>query len=350
MSVLEEAMVEEAEANRRKRPKVQADSKQVRKAAAKKEHKKRGERLAEAMGVSYNKHFQSAHARNKLPNPAGHWANWCELLGKDGIMKCIACREVRQLVVEAQKDQAEAPPLEAPAQAVVPASSEAVAPGRGRPKAGAQVATLATWVAQNRPGIYVPLSGGQRWHCQLCQKEVNCFRSSYSGKRRLLQHEANNPSMHLPAEQSTPCPGVLLGAGTGLDHIQQSVKEYFAGGCLQCKGELANCTFAFMNDTVVLKRTGCAARGKDGEACVQCVKLGNSKEVHEHVCLWAWRQQMATYGRKLALSTAEECQQMREELWDRDFAGMKMARPAINKRLQGLWDVFFFSFFILWFR
>ncbi|CAE7212132.1 unnamed protein product [Symbiodinium sp. CCMP2592] len=336
VEAMESDMVAAAADSRSKRPKVQADSKQVRKAAKKKELQKRGAQQAAAAGVSYNGAFQSIHAKLKCANTPGHWQEFCKQLASNGTLKCAACRDLRNRVLEGSEALVPAPAAEPSDMDAAAKAPPRIPAGKGRPSSKDEVATLATWVGLHRRGIYTPVlgGGGERWMCQLCQCEVNCYRPSYSGHKRLLKHEESNRSRHIANEDaSTPCPGVLLGTGTGLDFIQQSVKEYVASGCLQCKGEFKGCTFAFKEETVVLKHEDCPGRHTGGDPCPMCLKLGNTKEVHEHICLWSWRLQMVAYAKKLSLAPAQEAQCMLEEMWDRDFAQMKMARNEMEQIL-----------------
>ena len=134
----------------------------------------------------------------------------------------------------------------------------------GRPRKGVAVATVAGWLEENRPGIYQPLQGGQRFYCTRCQREVNCYRPSLSGKRHIIDHERYYPEQHSlnVSEGPAKCIGVAVGQNivSALDEIAEAVQQWVGNGCLQTKKEAGpadSCVWSWQGNTLFLKHQQC---------------------------------------------------------------------------------------------
>ncbi|OLQ02502.1 hypothetical protein AK812_SmicGene14669 [Symbiodinium microadriaticum] len=198
------------------------------------EDRQRGQELAAKAGLTYNVRFQSGHAKAKLPCPPGV-------------------------------------PYSASEDSVEPADQLRV-PARGRPRGDTQYATLATWVEENRAGIYQPLRGGNRWYCTRCQREVNCHRPSLSGKRYILDHERCYPAAHTMTAGQAPsaCIGVAVGQNivSALDEIAEAVLQWVGNSCVQTKKEVdpsASCVWSWRQNTLFLRHQQCVGLGSEEE-------------------------------------------------------------------------------------
>ena len=126
------------------------------------------------------------------------------------------------------------------------------------------MATVAGWLEENRPGIYQPLQGGQRFYCTRCQREVNCYRPSLSGKRHIIDHERYYPEQHSlnVSEGPAKCIGVAVGQNivSALDEIAEAVQQWVGNGCLQTKKEAGpadSCVWSWQGNTLFLKHQQC---------------------------------------------------------------------------------------------
>ena len=167
-----------------------------------------------ASRVTHNKAFQIKHHSNLDDNPSGHWQQFCQKLGAKAPMKCSSCRQLREVILSASQKRNEelVPAGDADASAtgrsvcalvpadaadaadgaqggeLVAATAPAISRGRGRPKKGAEPATLKAWVQKHRPGVYSRVVGNT-WNCVRCNKEIHCRRATESGNHYLYEHE-----------------------------------------------------------------------------------------------------------------------------------------------------------------
>ena len=142
------------------------------------------------------------------------------------------------------------------------------------------MATVAGWLEENRPGIYQPLQGGQRFYCTRCQREVNCYRPSLSGKRHIIDHERYYPEQHSlnVSEGPAKCIGVAVGQNivSALDEIAEAVQQWVGNGCLQTKKEAGpadSCVWSWQGNTLFLKHQQCLGLGTEERPCASCLQL-----------------------------------------------------------------------------
>ncbi|CAE7223762.1 unnamed protein product [Symbiodinium sp. CCMP2592] len=332
-----------------------ADKRKAREA----QDRSRGLAMCQQGQLAYNSKFQAAHAKHKVPNSAGHWQEFCLALGRDSILKCPACRALRNgltegLIESAQQrhrqqqqqpvqdqpegsqpvEQEHRPVQDQPAEDPVPLVSS----GRGRPPSGAQKPTLARWVEQERPGVYLPLAGGQRWYCTKCEREVNAYALCMSAKRHLLKHEQTYAKNHRTIDKpATSCVGVGLGTGVvpSLDQVAESVLQWVEHGCLRtkiAKDPAATCQWAWQDDILFLRHTECSGRGSMEEPCSVCRELAKRSDLRILICTWASKLSLMDYAKVLACGTDLDIAQKRDELVDRDFCSI----DAIRKDFEGL--------------
>ena len=283
-----------------------------------------GQRAKEA-GVTFNVQFQAVHLKKKDPMPRGHWGAWCQALMKSAALKCASCRALRDRVLEQETSEGHAeagdrppPPVAEVALEVAlvrPAqqAEEAVASnGRGRPKIGAEVVTLATWLELNRPGMYKHKMG-TLWICSLCNAEVQCFRKAESGRRYVKRHEKHDSHRHKLGlvEGQTPCPGIALGkAESSLDRLRGCCEAWHKHGCIQTKAASEDngrsCVWTWRSEALVLKHRACVGQSRSDKACGPCQRLADSKSFQKEVAHWGLRIEYATFMHTLVYGTDDE--------------------------------------------
>ena len=336
--------------------------------------RKEGARLAREAGVTHNKAFQIKHHSNLDDNPSGHWQQFCQKLGAKAPMKCSSCRQLREVILSASQKRNEelVPAGDADASAtgrsvcaLVPAdaadaadgaqggelaaaAAPAISRGRGRPKKGAEPATLKAWVQKHRPGVYSHVVGNT-WNCVRCNKEIHCRRATESGNHYLYEHEESMTHKRLHDQTGEvelvqqPCEGVLLGQGQvpQLDKFSDSILKCIAAGQLNFASSpktdpLNLVAVVWRENDLLLKHCQCLGmRGAKAPACETCLHLAQSRALHTQICKWAWRIDMASYGRALAMDPQEARAAVREALMNADYRDIQEVRRERDDVLSG---------------
>lgn len=175
---------------------------------------------------------------------------------------------------------------------------------------------LREWIAKERSGMYDILPGPKILVvCNLCGSKFNANQSTSShfiefvheksikhqdaladsqqqvagaarGELRLVVGEQVQPS---PRQQLRACQGITLVRGDPtyrISAVEDSARRWLQAGSPDFKSfqgedtEKQNCMWAVSNDAVVLKSRMClGGTVSSGQACAECVKLGNSRKV-----------------------------------------------------------------------
>ena len=267
-------------------------------------------------GVTFNKNFQSVHSSNKDACPEGHWVKFLTALGKDSCVACKSCRQLRDMI-------------RAPAgQEVVPAQAEQVVvakpyAGRGRPPAGSVCASLESWLARERPGIYERVHGNV-WWCRACKIECNFQRPSQSAQKYVKGHEGATHqrmlrSLQTPDAKPETCRGVRVGNGDdlSLDRFQDSVESWVKAGMLRTvdtkhpeKDPLETCSFFWEQEVLVLKSRACKGHGP---ICVECRNVAGRAMLHRAICKWACIIDTALLARQVVYGGCEDVMKVKEK-------------------------------------
>ena len=163
------------------------------------DREKAKQRLQEA-GMTFNKHFQGQHAKNK-ESYAGHWGVFLLAVGRKQPLRRRSCRQLREML-DAQTSSTPTPqPL------ALQLENQEPSVGRGRPRKGQQPELLADKLQKERPGIY------------------------HEGKR----HNRAVQEMTLSPVTVEVCQGLRIGPWSmpGLHKHERSFQTWLAAGMLR---------------------------------------------------------------------------------------------------------------------
>ena len=223
--------------------------------------------------MTHNKAFQIKRHSNLDDNPSGHWQQFCQKLGAKADREC----------------------------------------------------TLMWW---GTLGIAFAATK---------KSTAGVLRNQGTGNHYLYEHEESVTHKRLHDQTGEvelvqqPCEGVLLGQGQvpQLDKFSESILKWVAAGQLNFASSpktdpLNLVAVVWRENDLLLKHCQCLGmRGTKAPACETCLHLAQSRALHTQICKWAWRIDMASYGRALALDPQEARAAVREALMNADYTDIQ---------------------------